>query len=94
MAVLGEAFTQWAAAMRTTAIQRVKLPAEVEQRQLELSHSNAQAAGGRNLVCFGNDNEFAHGNPSNHWDAGAVPPPTGGFFFHGISGNLAGTLTF
>src|SRR2546425_987534 len=200
-AVLGFAFAEGAAAMRTTAVQRVKLPAEVEQRQFTIAHAYTQSAIRRNLVHFGNGNKFAHGHPSECWrrsdpprtaprrgtgrarrqvrslsgrestelcarnallnwdwlvaqafqpagsgdfrvaslwstglespvnrqvgkpalhsgswagcrarfgisvsigwpknsdhcDAGAVPSPTGGFFFHGISGNFVGTLTF
>src|SRR2546425_5928911 len=66
-AVLGFAFAEGAAAMRTTAVQRVKLPAEVEQRQFTIAHVHTQSAIRRNLVHFGNGNKFAHGHPSECW---------------------------
>src|SRR6267154_6236987 len=64
VAVLGYAFAERSAAMRTSAVQRVKLPAEVEQRQFTIAHAYTQSAIRRNLVQFGNSNKFAHGRRS------------------------------
>src|SRR5580765_81964 len=60
VAVLGDAFAERAAAMRALSVERVKLPADVEQRQFTLAYSYTQSVIRRNLVHLGNGNKFAH----------------------------------
>ena len=64
-AVLGDAFAERAAAMRTTSVERVKLTANVEQRHFTATHTYTQSAVLRNLIRFSDGNKFAHGHPLN-----------------------------
>src|SRR6266516_3558152 len=57
VAVLGDAFAERATAMRTAAVQRVELPADVKQRQLTAAHMYTQSAVLRNFIRFGNGDE-------------------------------------